>query len=369
MRLPTYQELSKEQLEIFNLPLEGAYLVKGPPGSGKTVMALYRAQILDDIGIEPQVIMYNNTLEEYTTDASKELEISGHVDTFHSWFWNGYPQWTGDGRPPELEKYVYDWDSIVPKFVRELAGESTKVGTLLIDEGQDLPKGFYTALGFITDDLTIFADENQRMNEEMNSTLDDIREATELDDELALTKNYRNTREIAQLAREFYVGLETGTPDLPDRRGEKPVVRSTEDPEEAARFIANYERTNDHEQIGVLVQNTDTQLQMYRLLRDEMETENEVQVYSSRSSVQDYMDFTASGIRVLCFASAKGLEFDAVFLPEIQTFTSDLEDPNTKMELYVILSRARSRLFILYSGDDRPPILKLFPDDLTEVRG
>jgi len=366
MRLPTYQELSKEQLEIFNLPLEGAYLVTGPPGSGKTVMALYRAQILDDIGIEPEVIMYNNTLEEYTTDASQELEISGHVNTFHSWFWNGYPEWTGDGYPPEVEKYVYMWEEILPELIET---ESTKVGTLLVDEGQDLPTGFYAALQFITGEFTIFADENQRMDEEVNSTLDQIREATELDDELSLTKNYRNTREIARLAREFYVGLETGKPELPDRRGEKPVVRSTKSPEEAARFIAEHERTNDHEQIGVLVKNTDTQLRIHRLLKEDLETENEVQIYSSRSSVEDYMDFTSPGIKVLCFASSKGLEFDTVFLPEIQTFTSDLEDPSTKMELYVILSRARDRLFILFSGDDRPPILELFPDDLIEFRG
>jgi hypothetical protein len=38
------------------------------------------------------------------------------------------------------------------------------------------------------------------------------------------------------------------------------------------------------------------------------------------------------------------------------------------MELYVMISRARERLFIIYSGADTPPILELFPNDLIERR-
>lgn len=365
MRLPTYQELSKEQLEIYNLPLEGSYLVSGPPGTGKTVMALHRAQILEEIGVEPQVLMYNNTLEDYTDDASRELEIAGHVDTFYSWFWHGYSEWTGIRRPPQKEAFVYKWKEIFGDIV---SANSVDVGGLLVDEGQDLPTGFYRVLPHMTENFTVFADENQQMDPEKNSTLDEIRDSARPDDELSLTTNHRNTREIAELARKFYVGLETGKPELPDRRGEKPVVRPTGSPREAARFIANHERTNDHEEIGVLVKNINTQHRMYNLLEEEAETENEVQVYSSSNEVENNIDFTSPGIKLLCFASSKGLEFDTVFLPEIQTFTSDLEDPNTKMELYVIISRARDQLYVLFSGDDEPPVLDLFPDDLVETR-
>jgi DNA helicase IV len=364
MRLPTYQELSKEQLEIYNLPLDDTYLVAGPPGTGKTVMALYRAQMYDDSDTESKVIMYNNTLEEYTSDASLELEISGQVSTFNRWFWYGYPDWTGEGYPPEKRKFVYEWKPIISTLVQK---SPRNTGALLIDEGQDLPPGFYVSLPYIANKYTIFADENQRLDEERNSTLDIIRDSTDPDDELLLTTNYRNTREIARLAREFYVGLESGKPDLPDRRGDKPVVRRTESSTEAARFIANHERTNDHERIGVLVKHTDTQLEIYRMLRS-IETENEVQLYSSSNEAANYIDFSVPGLQVLCFASAKGLEFDTVFLPEIQRYTSEIEQAETWMKLYVMISRARDQLYVMYSGDDEPPILELFPDELVEMR-
>ena len=33
LKLPSYQQLSKEQDAIYNLPLTGSYLVMGPPGT------------------------------------------------------------------------------------------------------------------------------------------------------------------------------------------------------------------------------------------------------------------------------------------------------------------------------------------------
>jgi superfamily I DNA/RNA helicase len=364
MDLPTYQELSKEQLEIYNLPLDGDYLVSGPPGTGKTVMALYRAQMYhNESDVTPTVVQYNNTLENYTSGATDEINVDGSITTFHRWFWYGYPEWVDGEDPPEHQRFHYNWDEIVPKV---MVNDVDKVDAVLVDEGQDLPNGFYMSLPYLASQYTIFADENQRLSEEENSTLDDIREGAELEDELRLTKNYRNTREIAKLAREFFVGLETGKPDLPERRGEKPVVTCTDDAEHAARFIARYERTNDHERIGVLVKNTDTQMELLHLLREE-NTNHPVQAYSNRESINT-LNFTTPGIQLLCFASAKGLEFDTVFMPEIQKYTSDVDSATTKMELYVMISRARERLFIIYSGADTPPILELFPNDLIERR-
>ena len=52
-------------------------------------------------------------------------------------------------------------------------------------------------------------------------------------------------------------------------------------------------------------------------------------------------------VTVLCFASAKGLEFDAVFLPELQTIDVKGRERDTiRMNLYVMCSRARTHLWL-----------------------
>ena len=90
MRLPTYQELSKEQDAIYTLPLAGSYLISGPPGTGKTIVALYRTKMLHDKGQNARLLMHSRLLSQYTLSAISQLGISGSVDTFHSWFCGFY---------------------------------------------------------------------------------------------------------------------------------------------------------------------------------------------------------------------------------------------------------------------------------------
>ena len=75
VRLPAFEDLSKEQDLIYNLDLDGNHLVTGPPGTGKSIMALYRAQVLSFDEREPAVLMYNNVLQQYTKQAAEQVSI------------------------------------------------------------------------------------------------------------------------------------------------------------------------------------------------------------------------------------------------------------------------------------------------------
>jgi superfamily I DNA/RNA helicase len=73
-------------------------------------------------------------------------------------------------------------------------------------------------------------------------------------------------------------------------------------------------------------------------------------------------------VKVVTHASAKGLEFHAVFLPELQSLTVDPEADEIRMRLYVLSSRAKRILNLGYSGEGTPRLVEALPLDLLEDR-
>jgi DNA helicase IV len=362
VRLPTYQELSKEQDEINNLPLEGSFLVTGPPGTGKTVMALYRTEMLTAKAAEVRLLMYSRLLSNYVRSAVDELDLDGHASTFHSWLYSFY-QACYRQKLPERSKYNPDWEAVLTKINVNPPAKGS-LPFLIVDEGQDLPPQFFFLARYLARHLTVFADENQKLMDD-NSTLTEIKtNAGITTPTYELTRNYRNTREIAELAACFYTGLPTGTPDLPDREGEKPELLHFDNLSQTVEFIARYERNNDDLEIGVFTPTK--RLQKKFVNRLAAKTRNPVQYYDSDEKQE--LDFEIPGIKVVNYRSAKGLEFDTVFLPELQELRDDTAGAAVKMRFYVLVSRARDNLFLSYSGDERPTAIELFPQGLVDER-
>lgn len=364
MRLPSYQDLSREQDRINNLPLDGSFLVTGPPGTGKTVLALYRASMLHKRNERAMLLMYSRLLSQYTQSAIVELGIDGAVETYHRWLASFYRARYGRNAP-SVEPYKFDWTAI-HKIVATNPPPANSLPYLIVDEGQDLPKEFYLIAQHMARELTVFADENQRLTGS-NSTIEEIRTYSGLKTTFTLTRNYRNTVEIARLAAQFYTGLSTGIPDLPERSGPLPAMLHHDKLHETVDFIARFERNNPDLQIGVLTPNNKVRDKFFNRLKGK--TDNPVQCYEGGlGSKVPVLDFGAPGIVVVNHQSAKGLEFDAVFLPELQDVTLEPDRPEFRMQFYVLISRAREQLFLMYSGADEPRILTAFPRDLMEWR-
>lgn len=368
MRFPTYQDLSEEQDEINNLPLKGNYLVTGPPGTGKTVMALYRGQMISERGESVRLLMHGKLLSQYTSQVVKDLGIDGAVTTFHSWI-GKWCRATWGCNVPQVAPYRPDWSRI-----RDLAMEKRPAAEamphLLVDEGQDMHPEFFMFARSIARGVTVFADENQRITEQ-NSTLEQIREKLKLDSafERKLTRNYRNTVEIATVAARFHQGSEDEMPVLPvDRKGRKPSLHAHSRTLESAQQIANYAINFKRQQIGVLVPTKKIQKAYLNRLAAALPSDVLLQHYVSGGTGPE-VDFTRPGVTIVNWASAKGLEFDAVFLPELQAVTRALDDPTLLMELYVLCSRARERLFFSYAGEGIPAILSILPLPDMDVVG
>ena len=287
-------------------------------------------------------------------------------------------------KAPEISRFVYDWNEMFDLLAQKQQEKSLKLQKvdwehLIIDEGQDFTNKMYRFLDLVRNvffrgkdipSLTILADENQRINED-NSTIEDIKNLLHVEDKnvFHLTKNYRNTDEINEFIQRFYVGGETGRTKPSGKHGEKPKLINTHSFQETIRYIKRYIKSHDNEEIAIIVENNKVRKRYHEDLEEQLEESDlYVQTYASndyRWKDTRLLHFDEGGtVTILNKQSCKGLEFDAVFIPELQRI--DVADDNTlafKMEMYVMCSRARKTLVLMSqnSSGEELPILKHFP--------
>lgn len=389
MRTPSYDDLSKEQDAICVLaPLDGVTLVTGPPGTGKTVVAFYRAEVAAKKKQPPKLVMYNQVLRKYSSNASDVEQVRKGVNTFHSWL-GGWWYRAFREKIPQLAIYSPDWARAVEKVLSLAADAEVQRrafegwGHLIIDEGQDFAKGFYQVAAVMLTHaanagdrkvaLTVLADENQRLNADKNSCIADIESCLSIapSRHFFLKRNYRNTYEIARAAAHFYCGLRSGIPAFPEgRHGNVPQMRRVDDIDASVDHIRRFVVNQSDLEIGIFVPNKALQAKYFNKLQFRLKDVRGVRVQRYTSGDDDYgdvdnLEFDRPGtVTVLCDSSCKGLEFDAVFIPEIQARRWDPASiDHLRMQLYVLSSRARGHLTYMYSAvvGEQLPILEHFP--------
>lgn len=365
MKLPTFEDLSYEQDEVYNLPLDGSHVVTGAPGTGKSVMALYRAQALEIDERRPTVIMFSNVLKQYTEDAASELKLEGQISTFHGWlnnFWREHYRRSTPTLPSG--RFDINWPEVIAQFASDPPSPGS-LNDLLVDEGQDLSPEFFGLARWICRNITVFADENQQLTDEQ-CTIENIRRAINTRSVHTLSRNYRNTHEIARLANHFYVGAPSGVPELPTRHGDKPTLTNYSELDGVVDRIAKYARAHTDHTIGVACQFTGQQ----KRLLDKLKAKRlsvPVSTYISRDKSSKTMDFDSPGVKIINYMSIKGLEFDALFVPELESVTKDASSAGVRMTFYVVSSRARRELHLSWCGDGpEPDIVAKIETDILE---
>ncbi|MEQ1504736.1 MAG: hypothetical protein ABMB14_21035 [Myxococcota bacterium] len=342
--LPKLDDLIGEQPSVYHHPPDDHLFVAGPPGSGKTSLAVLRATFLTHLPRRVVLITRNRMLSSLTRQLGAGVFVTSTMNSFVS---RDHSQRLGRFAPQPDARYEYDWVQIYHSY--EAAGIKPALDHLVIDEGQNLPGQFFTwAMRFGARTLTVFADENQATSKQ-TATLHDIRHAG-LPRPIRLTDNHRNTEEIARLAEYFHRGAVL-PPALVrrGRGGELPRLVRVNSGKALAGIVATRFR-NRREAIGVVVGSKEHVNALHGMLLIELPGIR-VDAYTSDTppAGEQQIRILEPGVTVLTSESVIGLEFDTVFLHDLRSLPC--LTPADSRKMYMMCARARD-ILVLVDGPE-----------------
>ncbi|MYA90632.1 MAG: AAA family ATPase [Synechococcus sp. SB0663_bin_10] len=360
MRLPTYDEIKRDerQLAVYEAPFDESLFVAGPPGSGKTVLVIRRAQMLlakPDHSV--MIITYNRMLRRLIAQLTAG-EQRVQAQTMHSFVYGHYREKANVTKVPEIKQYKLDWNVMFETLQRH--GIHPHLTHVIIDEGQDLPTEFFRYLrNFVATTVMVAADEEQALRSE-RSTIRDIKEAAHLDDPFLFEYNHRNSPEIARVVEHFHTG------DLPvpavvrPKSGEIPCILLYSE-NGAMRRIANWYQTRGGRIAVAVIQNGTGEI-LYSQLQENLSGDS-IQIYTSSRRNENDIELLKDGITILNVESIKGQEFDTVFIMEFDKLLLETNEMNQR-KMYMLCARARDHLFLMHEGNHLPPeLLRQLPGD------
>ncbi|KFF03270.1 DNA/RNA helicase domain-containing protein [Flavobacterium reichenbachii] len=339
-RLPV--ELQLTDTQRIALDYESSTVVSGGPGSGKTVVTIYK--FLSPIKNEENAMLftYNKTLLASIRgllrdkaddlfgdlDQDKILEIiNNNVASFSKFY--------GDIN-------YGDADEVALKFSEKVQKQGSKYSEILFDEAQDLTPAVFAHAFSLADKVSCGVDDAQnlqgnfRPDEAVSTILENLRmqNKTELQE---LDSNFRNTKEIFEFARSFVPEDENvqniDSSDLDS--GELPEIFDSLTDEEQLKRIRLIIENNPASNIGILV-NYSNQVDTikdflvangYSCDVDAPDNLSFSYYYHNMNPIDQEVIFERLKTPfILTYDSCKGLEFEIVIMP----FFNDCQRALTK---------------------------------------
>lgn len=348
-------ELDDDQIKVLMGTLDKSCIVSGCAGSGKSVLALIKAQrIQKEYGNNYKIIVFTKALCNYMNSGKRELGLTNDFYYHKEWKYQ---------RERRGRFMVYSRDengNLIPYM--------PSADYIIVDEIQDFSdeeiKDFLNATH---KNFFFFGDTAQSIYEGLKKTLpvDRISSIVPLNIKVKNWELYRNYRLPLPVARVVQsVGV-----DLP------PFIESTYKSKVTAvpRFLKYSDEDSQikaiHDIIAknpymtdvvILLPDNDYVKSVYDKLRA-MGGNYELR-YNDKEDFrnsQDNLNFTSTNPKVMTYHSAKGLQFETVFLPYIENFSGNESD---RKALYVAMTRTYRDLYIMYTSTLPSPLTEINPD-------
>ena len=334
-------ELDSIQIQFLTSILDKSYILRGCAGSGKSVLALIKAQrIQRERGDNYKIIVFTKALCKYMNCGREELGLRNNFFYYKEWRWKKVPKLYRDGRT----FMVYQKDekgNNVPHMPH--------ADYFIVDEIQDFTKTEIEEFIASTNKFFYFiGDTAQSIYTQYKKTMP-VEEICGLFQEngspklFTLYYNYRLPLPIARYVQ--HVGV-----DLPpfdekiykSREKEKPYVLKYESANEQILAIQRIISEKDLSDVAILFP-MKTQVLLWGNVLRRKGMNVEIQYDDQRNN----LNFSTSNPKVMTYHSAKGLQFETVFLPFVEFSYNDGND--RRKSLYTAMTRTYKKLYIMYS--------------------
>ena len=321
-------KLDDDQVDVLELPSSEAKIIKGCAGSGKTLLAVHKA---DRIRKKEQgtfyIIVYTKALRAFIQDGIDSLGIP-NTNVLYEW------QWREAGNP--------DADF------------------LLVDESQD----------FAADDIELFKRKakiaviffgdsaqqvyNNKLNYEGSSsakktvTVEQIKMLTGLD-VITLSFNHRLPESIAKVAQYLLRTGEDIVSRCTKKGGDKPIVKRLASPEDELNWIIDIINNEKLKDVGILLPLNSQVKYVFDFFQSKGMRAGVR--YKQNKKVYESLDFKGNIPNIMPYHSSKGLQFETVFLPFCTDYVSGAFWRNP---FYVALTRAVKTLNVSYTNTLSP---------------
>ncbi len=307
-------ELDDIQYEVKNLKIDNM-LVKGCAGSGKTILALHKLKsIVDNNQGSCLMVVYTITLANFVRDGLYALDIN-----------------------PDLVCHYHELKKI----------KDRRYDYIIIDEVQDFSEEMLdTVLKMTKKNVLLFGDDQQQIfnfRKDEGLSLEKIRKLTNIrsNNVYVLEKNYRLPENIAKFSEQIIDCSNELSLRCHVRGGQKPLVYLFKNIEAELSAIMNLIDEDDMKNVGILVKTNDEVIEIKEIL--ENANFNFEYKYWDKKVLCDTVLYSNTLPKLMTYHSAKGLQFEFVFLVECNV---DYDEENFHKALYVAATRPTRQLTV-----------------------
>lgn len=329
-------ELDDFQITILTATLDKSLVVTGCAGSGKSVLALIKAKrIQKERGNNYEIIVFTRTLCEYMKTGKEELGLKNQFYTC--------TEWRDKGCPSADYVIVDEIQDFSKEEIEEFIHAAKKKFFFFGDTAQSIYDG-------INNKVTMPV-------ENIRDLLQDPRKQKTFE----LYFNYRLPEPVAHFAH--YVGVnldEYNEGTYKSAENALPFVLQYPNKQKQMEDIKRIIDSRNMTDVAVLLPDNDNVRNIANEL-GKLGLNCEVKYNIGKEDWKNDLNFSSTNVKIMTYHSAKGLQFETIFLPCLEDFK--IYGDNNRKALYVAMTRTYKYLYVMYS-DEMPSVLSKIPNDL-----